>query len=76
MMASMDEGETIMAMTAKERVRAVRERRRRRMLVLSVEVHEDDLREIALRGYEDAATTDRRRQAEAVSLFISDTLYG
>jgi hypothetical protein len=57
-------------------MRSVRARRRRRTLVLSVEVHEDDLREIALRGYEDAATTDRKRQAEAVSLFISDTLLG
>jgi hypothetical protein len=28
------------------------------------------------RGYEDAATTDRTRQAEAVSLFISDMLCG
>jgi hypothetical protein len=51
MMASMDEGETTTAMTAAERVRAVRERRRRRMLVLSVEVHADDLREIARRGW-------------------------
>ena len=58
------------------KVRAIRQRRRRRMLLLSVEVHEDDLREIARRGYEDAATTDRRRQAEAVSLFVSDTLRG
>ena len=65
-----------MAITAMERMRAVRARRRRRTFVLSVEVHEDDLREIALRGYEDAATTDRRRQAEAVSIFISDTLLG
>jgi hypothetical protein len=29
------------------------------------------LREIARRGYEDADTTDRKRQAEAVSLFLS-----
>ena len=75
-MASMNEGETTMAMTATERVRAVRQRRRRRMLLLSVEVHEDDLRQIARRGYEDAATTDRKRQAEAMSLFVSDTLHG
>jgi hypothetical protein len=44
-----------MAMTAMERMRAVRARRRRRTLVLSVEVHGDDLREIARRGYEGAA---------------------
>jgi hypothetical protein len=37
-------------------------------------LHEDDLPEIALRGYEDAATADRKRQAEAVGLFISDVL--
>ena len=43
---------------------------------LTIDVSEDDLREIARRGYEDAATTDRKRQAEAVSLFVSDTLYG
>jgi hypothetical protein len=39
--------------------------------VLSVEAHEDDLREIARRGYEDVATTDRKGQAEAVSLFFA-----
>jgi hypothetical protein len=44
------------------------------MLLLSVEVHEDDLREIARRGYEDAATSDRKRQAEAVSLFLCETI--
>ena len=44
-----------MAMTAMERMRAVRVRRRRRTLVLSVEVHGDDLREIARRGYEGTA---------------------
>jgi hypothetical protein len=35
-------------------------------------VHEDELRAIALKGYEGAATTDPRLQAEAVSLFIAD----
>jgi hypothetical protein len=73
---SIEAGETAMAMTATERVRAVRERRRRREIQLTVVLHQDDLREIARRGYEDAATTDRRRQGEAVSLFISDTLWG
>jgi hypothetical protein len=63
-----------MAMTAAERVRAVRERRRRREIQLMVVLHEDELREIARRGYDDAATTDRRRQAEAVSLFVYDVL--
>jgi hypothetical protein len=41
-----------MAMTAAERVRAVRERRRRREIQLTVVLHEDDLGEIARRGYE------------------------
>jgi hypothetical protein len=34
---------------------------------VEVNLHEDDLREIALRGYEGAASSDRTRQAEAVS---------
>jgi hypothetical protein len=38
--------------------------------VLSVEAHEDDLREIARRGCEDAATTDQKRQAEAVGFLF------
>jgi hypothetical protein len=41
-----------------------------------VEVHEDDLREIAVRGYEGAASMDRTLQAEAVTLFLTDTLVG
>jgi hypothetical protein len=41
-----------MAMTATERVRAVRERRRRREIQLTVVLHQDDLGEIARRGYE------------------------
>ena len=59
-----------MAVTAMERMRAVRARRRRRTFVLSVEVHEDDLREIALRGYEGAASSDQTLQAEAVTLYL------
>jgi hypothetical protein len=43
---------------------------------LEVDLHEDDLREIALRGYEGAASSDRTRQAEAVTLFLTDTLVG
>jgi hypothetical protein len=50
---------------------ATRARRRRGLRKLSVEVHEDELRAIALKGYEGAATTDRRRQAEAVFFFIA-----
>jgi hypothetical protein len=34
-------------------------------------MHEDDLREITRRGCEDAATTDCRRQGEAVVIAVS-----
>jgi pyridoxal biosynthesis lyase PdxS len=73
---SIDEGEITMAMTAAERVRAVRERRRRREIQLTVVMHQDDLGEIARRGYEGAASTDRARQGEAVQVWITDVLWG
>jgi hypothetical protein len=41
---------------------------------LEVDLHEDDLREIALRGYAGAASSDQELQAEAVTLFLTDTL--
>jgi hypothetical protein len=44
--------------------------RRGGKLCLEVDLHEDDLREIALRGYEDAASPDRTLQAEAVTLYL------
>ena len=59
-MISIDEGETKMSMTGTDRVRALRERRRRRQIQLTVVLHEDDLGEIARRGYAEAATTDVR----------------
>ena len=62
-----------MAMTATERVRAVRERRRRRKIQVTVVLHQDDLREIARRGYEGAASTDRARQR--CSLLIRPPVY-
>ena len=65
-----------MAMTATERVRAVRERRRRREIQVTVVLHQDDLKEIGRRGYEGAASTDRARQGEAVQLWITDVLWG
>ena len=58
--------------TGQERMAATRARRQRGLRKLSVEVHEDELRAIALKGYEGAATTDPRQQAEAVSFFIAD----
>ena len=61
-------------MTSAERMRALRERRRRGLRKLRIEVSEDDLRAIAERGYEGAVTTDHDQQAQAVSLFLTDAL--
>jgi len=74
MMLSLDEGETRMAVTTKERVRAVRGRRRRREILLRLVLHEDDLRHIAGAGpdYLEGTSTDPKRQAAAVGLWISD----
>jgi hypothetical protein len=41
---------------------------------LRIEVNEEDLRAIAKRGYEGAVTTDHDQQAQAVGLFLSDSL--
>jgi len=68
MIVPIETGETAMAMTATERVRAVRERRRRREIQVTVVLHQDDLGEIARRGYEGAASTDCARQGEAVQV--------
>ena len=65
-----------MATTSAERMRVLRARRRRGKLCLEVDLHEDEVREIALRGYAGAASTDRELQAEAVTLFLTDTLVG
>jgi hypothetical protein len=56
-----------MAMTGAERMRALRK--------LTIEVSEDDLRAIAERDYEGAASTDHDQQAQAVGLFLGDTLF-
>jgi hypothetical protein len=58
--------------TAAERMRALRERARRGIRRLTIEVREDDLRAIAKRGYEGALTTDLDQQAQAVGLLLSD----
>ena len=42
--------------------------------MISVEVDEADLREIAVAGYEDTTSTDREAQSKAVSLFLSDAV--
>jgi hypothetical protein len=66
-------GETTMA-TSAERMRTYRERARRGIRRLTIEVREDDLRAIAKRGYEGAVTTDHDQQAQAVGLFLTDSL--
>jgi hypothetical protein len=57
-------------------MRAHRARRRRREVQLTIEVTETDMREIALAGYADAASTDRKAQAQAVAIFVSDQCFG
>jgi hypothetical protein len=59
-----------MRTTSAERMRVLRARRRRGKLCLEVDLHEEDLREIALHGYEGAASSDRTLQAEAVTLYL------
>ena len=60
--------------TSAERMRALRERQRRGLRRLTVDVSEDDLRAIAKRGYEGAVTTDLDQQAQVVGLFLTDAL--
>jgi ABC-type sugar transport system substrate-binding protein len=60
--------------TPAERMRALRERARRGVRRLTIDVSEDDLRAIAKRGYEGAVTTDHDQQAQAVGLFLTDAL--
>jgi hypothetical protein len=67
------EGEATMV-TAAERMRTQRERARRGLRRLTIDVSEDDLHAIAKRGYEGAVTTDLDQQAQAVGLFLSDAL--
>ena len=61
--------------TSAERMRALRERQRRRVRKLTIQVSEHDLRQIAQAGYEGAASTDHDQQAQAVVLFLTDTLF-
>jgi hypothetical protein len=60
--------------TSAERMRASRERTRRGLRRLTIDVSEDDLRAIAKRGYEGAVTSDLDQQAQAVGLFLTDAL--
>jgi hypothetical protein len=59
--------------TAAERMRAHRERARRGLRRLTIDVSENDLHAIAKRGYE-GAVTDHDQQAQAIGLFLTDAL--
>jgi hypothetical protein len=60
--------------TSAERMRALRERTRRGIRRLTIDMSEDDLRTLAERGYEGAASTDADQRAQAVGLFLNDSL--
>jgi hypothetical protein len=60
-------GAPLMAMTATERSRVLRERRASGKIVLTVVVSEDELGEIARAGYAEAASTDRKDREAAAS---------
>jgi hypothetical protein len=52
-------------------MRALRERARRGLRRLTIEVSEGDLRAIAERGYEGAVSIDHDQQARTVGLFLN-----
>ena len=60
--------------TSAERMRALRERARRGIRRLTVDVGDGDLQAMVERGYEGAASTDHDQQAQAVGLFLNDAL--
>jgi hypothetical protein len=60
--------------TAAERMRALRKPARRGLRRLTIDVSEDDLRTLAERGYEGAASNDQDQQAQAVGVFLNDVL--
>jgi hypothetical protein len=66
--------QTVSAHNARASEGRLRERRRRGLRKLRIEVSEEDLRAIAKHGYEGAVTTDHDQQAQAVGLFLSDSL--
>jgi hypothetical protein len=65
-----------MARTATERSRVLRERRAEGKVVLTVVLGDDELREIARAGYVEAASTNRKDREAAVTLFLSDAVWG
>jgi hypothetical protein len=60
--------------TSADRMRALRERARRGVRRLTIDVSEGDLQAIAERGYGGATSTDLDQQAQAVGLFLNDAL--
>jgi hypothetical protein len=60
--------------TAAERMRPHRERARRGLRKFTISVSADDLRVMAERGCEGAASADQDCRSHAVGLFISDTI--
>jgi hypothetical protein len=61
--------------TSAQRMRALRERRRRGLRELRIEVSHEDLRQIARAlAYEGAASSDHDQQAQAVGLFLTDAV--
>ena len=65
-----------MAKMATERSSVQRERRAHGKVALTVVVGEDELAEIAGAGYAEAASTNRKDREAAVSLFLSDAVWG
>jgi hypothetical protein len=65
-----------MANSSTERVARYRARQKKGRRVISVEVDDVDLREIAIAGYPEAVSTDRVAQGKSVSLFLSDAVNG
>jgi hypothetical protein len=60
--------------TSRERMAAHRERRYKSLLQRTVTIAEADLAAIASRGYPDVMSGDKVRAAEALGLFIRDTV--
>jgi hypothetical protein len=69
-------GDHTMAMSATERSRVLRERRASGKIVLTVVVSEDELAALARAGYAEAASTARKARELAVSVFLSDVVWG